>query len=307
MTENEKALARLLFRSKIHEADGDKFEQLFTGIMNYAEIGFQQIKPWGNIGDRKNDGYIKDRGIYHQVYAPEEIKNNYPTVVSKLEEDFNGLAIQWAGIKEFYFVVNDKYHGVNADSEQAIQRIIKRHGLLAGGFLTAKDLEQRLFGLRDDQIISIIGFLPNVQSLAHLDYSVLTEVIGFIMKLPITPKIGKIEFPDWGKKITFNKISELTKRHLEIGVQMVGALDHFLADQPFLSENLQQKLTGLYQAVKGNQLEKLEEQFPGDRLFWELVKQCAPKNEFYVQSAVITIIAKYFESCDVFEKHDESL
>jgi phage-related protein len=29
--------------------------------MNYAEPDFKQIKPWGNIGDRKNDGYIRSK------------------------------------------------------------------------------------------------------------------------------------------------------------------------------------------------------------------------------------------------------
>jgi hypothetical protein len=31
--------------------------------MGYTETDFQQIKPWGRIGDRKNDGYIQSKGI----------------------------------------------------------------------------------------------------------------------------------------------------------------------------------------------------------------------------------------------------
>jgi len=125
----EKTIARHLFQNKIFKADGQIFEELFSAIMNYAETDFQQIKPWGDIGDRKNDGYIKTKGIFYQVYAPEDIRKSYPNVVSKLKDDFDGLKAQWPHVNEFYFVVNDKYKGVNADCEKTIQVIKISHNL----------------------------------------------------------------------------------------------------------------------------------------------------------------------------------
>jgi len=120
MNKQEKALSRKFFKLKIHEANGQAFEDLFTAIMSYTETDFRAITPWGNIGDRKNDGYIKSKGIFFQVFSPKEITKTYPKVVKKLEEDFEGLINQWAPVNEFYFVVNDKYQGVNADCEQTI-------------------------------------------------------------------------------------------------------------------------------------------------------------------------------------------
>ncbi len=116
MNVQEKALARTFFKLKIHEANGQAFEELFTAIMNYSEVDFRSIKPWGNIGDRKNDGYIKSKGIFFQVFSPEEISKSYLKIVKKLNDDFTGLQAQWSPINEFYFVINDKYHGVNAIS-----------------------------------------------------------------------------------------------------------------------------------------------------------------------------------------------
>ena len=123
MTYNQKAQARIFFENKILKADGQAFEDLFTQIMNYKELDFQSIKPWGDIGDRKNDGYIKSRGIFYQVYAPQDIKKSYPKVIDKIKTDFKGLTEQWSNVREFYFVINDKYKGVNADSEQLLQQI----------------------------------------------------------------------------------------------------------------------------------------------------------------------------------------
>ena len=79
-----------MFQNKIHKSDGQAFEDIFTSIMNYVDNDFMSIKPWGNIGDRKNDGYIKRTGTYYQVFAPEDIKNSYPQTIKKLNEDLQG-------------------------------------------------------------------------------------------------------------------------------------------------------------------------------------------------------------------------
>jgi hypothetical protein len=306
MTLQEKTLARKFFKLKIHEANGSRFEDLFTAIMNYYYTDFQQIKPWGNIGDRKNDGYVKSTGTYFQVYAPEEIKNNYPELVSKLEVDFAGLIKQWSPINEFYFVVNDKYLGVNADSEKAIQQLVTTKKLKKGGFITPKDLENTLFGLSDDQILSITGFLPDETLIANIDFSVLNEVIAYIMKLPSIPTVTKIDLPDWDKKIKFNKVGTFTTAHLQIAAQNIGDLNQFLSNEPFLSDNLQKKVSGIYNDIKASKTIDLAAEDSGDLIFWKLVERCSPKNELQFMPAVITIVAKYFESCDVFEKNPDA-
>jgi len=302
MNRDEKAISRILFKLKIHEANGNRFEDIFVAIMNYLDPAFQAIKPWGNIGDRKNDGYIHDKGVFYQVYAPEEIQNSYPDVIRKLENDLEGLLKQWTDVKEFYFVLNDKYRGINADAAQILKNLIKKHNLVDGGFITSKDLERMLFSLEFDQIVNIIGHIPNPNVLASLNFSIVGEVVNFIMRLPIQSRITNIEFPDWDEKINFNKLSPYTKQFLDIAAQKLGSLNEFLANESFLADDLQQKLTGLYTVLKQKDWDTAE-QYSGDYIFWELVKICSPKNESMYESAIITIIAKYFESCDVFEKN----
>jgi len=157
MTQNKKALARIFFENRILKSDKQAFEDLFTEIMNYKEDDFRSIKPWGNIGDRKNDGYIKSKGIFYQVYAPENIENSYPSLIKKIKTDFDGLIKQWNNIQEFYFVLNDKYKGVNPDSEKLLEQIKQDNHLSECKFITAKDLENILFSLSDNQIIKITG------------------------------------------------------------------------------------------------------------------------------------------------------
>lgn len=298
MNSHEKALARILFQNKVYKSDGQAFEDLFTDVMSYADSDFRKIKAWGNIGDGKNDGYIASKGIFYQVFAPEDIRKNYTQAVSKINTDFKGLIKQWDPVKEFYFVVNDKYYGVHANSEQALKRIETNYSLDACGFFTSTDLERTLFQLEDDQIQTIIGLLPN-PDLLHLDYSILNEVVGYIMRIPLKPIIGVIKFPDWHEKIQFNKLTDIPTYHLNHGSQHLGALNTYLNQNITIAEELQKQLSGVYVDIKN---EWKDFNIIGDNIFWELIQRCSPKAEQAYQNAVITIMAKYFESCDIFEE-----
>ncbi len=295
MNNQEKALARNQFKLKIHEANGQAFEDIFTAIMNYVETDFQSIKPWGNIGDRKNDGYIKSKGIFFQVFSPEEITTSYPNVVKKLNGDFNGLLNQWSPVNEFYFVVNDKYQGVNADCEQAIQSIKQDHGLTNSGFKTAADLESLLFSLDEDQIFTIVGFLPDPATI-KLDYSVLSEILSHLMSLSL-PKTqdSRIIYPDWDEKITFNNLDSLEAKYLNDGFLQIGSLDEYLDNQSiFFADEVKDKIREIYT--------ECSKKYSGSELFWDIVNMISTKPETSFQSAGIVLISKYFETCDVFEE-----
>ena len=298
MNSHDKALSRILFQNKVYKSDGQTFEDLFTQIMSYAISDFRKIKAWGNIGDRKNDGYIPSRGVYYQVFAPEDIRKNYPQAISKINTDFQGLINQWNPVNEFYFVVNDKYNGVHADSEQTLKDIEKKHSLDACGFFTSTDLEKQLFELSDDQILAIVGFLPN-PDLLSLDYSALNEVVGYIMQLPLAPIAGEIKFPDWDEKIKFNGLTDYPRFLLNHGSQQLGALNTYLMQNTTLADELQKQMTGVYDVILK---EWKEFRITGDNIFWEIIQKCSPKWEQTYQNAVVTIMAKYFESCDLFEE-----
>lgn len=99
--------------------------------MNKYDSEFTPIKTQGNIGDRKNDGYIPSKGIYYQVYAPERI--DATEAINKIENDIDGLIKYWndvCPIKEYNFVINDKYKGayptINAKILEVGKNIILR-------------------------------------------------------------------------------------------------------------------------------------------------------------------------------------
>lgn len=72
MNASQKAYLRMRFKLLIYQRNGNSFERFFSDIMTQTYSGFRVVKPQSPIGDRKNDGFIEEEGIYYQVYAPEE-------------------------------------------------------------------------------------------------------------------------------------------------------------------------------------------------------------------------------------------
>ena len=299
MNSQEKTLARILFQNKIYKANGQAYEDLFTGIMSESETGFRKIKAWGKIGDQKNDGYIESKGVYYQVYAPEEIEKNYINSVKKIQKDFDGLKEKWTNVQEYYFVINDKFRGVNPESEKILASLKEKHSLKESGFFTSDNLLKELFTLSDDFIETQVGFLPNIEQMTGLDYHILNEVIGFIMEQPIPMSLSDVNLPDWNEKIQFNKLNSYNAELLNKGSYMQGELDKYLEIETTLADDLQKQVTIIYADIKE---EWRDTNADNNNIFWELVNQCSPRQGSAYQNAVLTIMAKYFETCDIFEK-----
>lgn len=174
------SIARNMFHLQVYESDGVRFEDLFSKIMYYKSPDFQQVKPYGNIGDRKNDGFIKGQGVYYQVYAPEDASNNVLAAVNKIKDDFEGLRDYWhdiCPIKKYYFVLNDKYKGSLPQLHKELIVLQSDFNLIDIGVIVAKDLERELFNLPDDMIRSVVGHLPDID---HEEYMFVSGFTCFI-------------------------------------------------------------------------------------------------------------------------------
>jgi hypothetical protein len=163
--------------------------------------------------------------------------------------------------------------------------------------MTAKDLENILFSLDEDQILNITGFIPNPSKIKTLNYSILNEVINHIMEIPLdrSKSIDDIYLPDWDKKIEFNGLSTSIKNLLESGYPKIYSLEKYLENNGnFISEQLRNKLNETYLILKKSK--------KCDDLFWAIVDKLSPFQESSYQTVVIIIMAKYFETCDIFEE-----
>lgn len=148
------------FKLKIHESNGGEYENLFTKIMSYYYPGFDKVKPHGNIGDRGNDGWVYGSGVYYQVYTPEDLPKNDKKSLDKMKSDFKKLHTYWTSIspvKEFYYVVNDKFSGIPPHLTNSIAELKIEYNLNEARVIGAITLENYFQMLSDEQKNYICG------------------------------------------------------------------------------------------------------------------------------------------------------
>lgn len=303
MTQEEKYIARLMFKLKILQNDGQSFENLFIRVMQYHNHNFIPVKPQGPYGDKKNDGFDKQAGKYYQVYAPENIQSKEKETISKLKDDFDGLYKYWNNdyaITEFYYVVNDKYKGVYPTLFPELRKIEQNYPSIKVNPFLSKNLEDIFLGLEDNEIYDVIGYIPNAMNISNIDPSILGEVIDFILNQDTSYQTELIpDNPDFEKKITFNNLSKPVGALLNYGrFQNYVIDDYFYRNSDFAREELRNKFTFFYEdGLKKNYFETNQ----SDTLFLHILNEASPSNKKPIKDAVLVLMAHYFEYCDIFE------
>lgn len=299
MNLQEKVIAHIMFKLKIYQKEGFEFQNFFTEIMNKYDNEFRTIKTQGNLGDRKNDGYISSKGIYYQVYAPEQI--DAKEAIDKIEKDLEGLTNYWDNlckVKEYNFVMNDKYKGAYPTINAKILEVGKKYNINAK-LLLASQLENIFFQLKDEEIIEILGNIINVP-IENLSFSSLNDVIEGIMKLPFKSNESLISPAEMDEKIKFNNLNEEVSNILNQHSIYTGQLEEYFSNKgDFEREKVQQVLTGIYEESK--------EQIKDDAIdsnsirFFYIVDKIKPENSnISIMNAIYILMSYYFEACDIF-------
>ncbi len=299
MNIQEKAIAHAYFKLKIYQKDGYEFQNFFTSIMNKYDSEFTLIKTQGNIGDRKNDGYIPSKGIYYQVYAPEKV--DATEAISKIENDLDGLIEYWndkCPVKEFNFVMNDKYKGAYPTINAKILEVGKKYNITAK-LLLASQIENIFFQLKDEEIIEILGNIISVP-IENLSFSSLNDVIEGIMKMPFKTNDSLIAPAEMEEKIKFNNLNEEVSKILNEHSIYIGQLEEYFSNKgDFEKEKVQQILTGIYEeAIK--KISNDETDSNSIRFFYIVDKITPSKNNISIMNAIYILMSYYFEACDIF-------
>jgi hypothetical protein len=306
MTREEKYYVRIQFKLKIHQSIGQAYEDLFVEVMQKHNRNFRPVKPRGSTGDHKNDGFDKHSGKYYQVYAPEDLaKKHKKYVTDKISNSFRELRTFWDSIgtvKEYYFVVNDRYAGIYAEIEQELANLQAESGITCEPFL-AKDLEALFLSLNEDEIISILGNIVITPALiADVDYKALNEVIDHLLTIELnySAATGIPNNPIFEEKIQFNQLSIQPATLLRTGSYQKHAIEsYFKLNGSFLKEQLKAKFNTLYK--NGVEAYTNQEQ-ANDLVFFDILNLAYPDNRKSIVDAKIVLMAYYFEFCDIFEE-----
>jgi len=276
--------------------------------MKKADSRYTSVKPYGNIGDRKNDGYIKEEGTYFQVYAPEDISKERTIydAVSKLREDFKGLLKHWddlCKIRSFYFVVNDKYKGLDTRINEELLALSKEFPDIDFIQFLATEVEQIFLSLSKSDMMDVIGIIPSTEKLImQIEMGPLQRAVRYVIEnYKIANLTATLNAPEFNMKISFNNLSSPVSNLLNTGSLHMAALDEFFKhDQEFTRDTLQKVFMSYYAESKKIIGDDLDDA-PDIRFFY-MLRKCIPSGAEYVQNAVLVLMSYFFESCDIFEE-----
>lgn len=307
MTSEEHYIAKILFKNRILESDGQNFENLFVDIMTKSNIEFQAVKAYGNIGDKKNDGFVKSTGTYYQVFAPENSRNSKTIhdAVNKLENDFRRLVNNWndiCKIRKFFFVINDKYYGI---APPILEKVIELNNLAEFSEIeidtfSSKNLEAVFDTLDDSQVYDVVGYIPK-QDMPLLEYGALQETISYLINIELDDfETDNLVVPDFDEKIRFNGLSKAVSNMLISASYQEGMLRKYFNENPWYNSILQKKFNAIYEKSKID-VEDSVDGFADRRFFYILSKSCNKKT-MPIETSVLVLMAHYFISCDIFEE-----
>lgn len=304
LSPEERHIQALRFKVRAYQSDGQAFEDIFTAVMQKRYPSFRQIKPQGQFGDRKNDGFESQSGTYYQVFAPEDSWKGDKYGADKVSDDLVGLLAHWNAnddVKAFRYVVNDKYKGIGPEIEQALQTLRSRFPNLnpLNSMLTGQ-LEDEFLRLDQFEQDQILGGLPPHMSPDTVDTDALSNVIHHILSdrgpLPIlTIPVD----PSFERKIAFNNLPEPVASHFRSRNAESGTV--VKAYFQYRSASDKDELAKRFKAFYLHAAQIFDGCLDSPSLiFFQILDRVTIQKTASHQNAALVLMAYFFESCDIY-------
>lgn len=154
MDQLTRAFFEVKFEVRYLRARGNEFQEFFASIMEKRHPSdFIRVRPWGSVGDRKNDGYLRSARQLFQVYAPNEM--TAAEALAKIEEDFAGALPYWKQHFDEWIFVHSSRDGLGPDVTAKLLGLSQKNRrsvqALAWGF---EELRQKVFQLDEPELVS---------------------------------------------------------------------------------------------------------------------------------------------------------
>jgi len=205
------------FRIAFLESKGDGFQRLFERLMSKVHPNdFMACRPWGNVGDRKNDGYLPSARILFQSYAPNDL--SAAEAIKKINEDFEGAKEHWEKyFDEWTFVHNAPDGRLGPHIIEALTRLGQENPRIKIGHCGYEEMLAKFRQLSLLDLESWFGPSLTMEANVNLGYGDLVAVLTHISITPI-PTTSEVKDVSRGK-IEANLLSQPVADFLKIGMQ----------------------------------------------------------------------------------------
>jgi hypothetical protein len=272
------------------------FQDLFSEIMEKRyPSDFQRVRPWGNVGDRKNDGYLRSERRLFQVYAPKTIILR--RTLAKISADFKGAFPYWKEHFDHWTYVHNDRDGLAPDILKLILELERGHEPVRCAIWGFEEIRQIFFEINSDSIASILGPAPTDRDIQNVRFDDLKLVLDNISSR------RAVEGPDLrpvpSDKLRANGLSESVEMLLTAGMKKADLVGTFFSQwyDPTYGDSIAEAFRQKYAQLRAAN-------YLPDDIFRELwsfaggAEKGLPEHE----ASVLAVLAHLFEQCDIFER-----
>ena len=291
----QKAFYNERFENRFYCAKGIEFQSFFERLMSLAyKEDFLACRPWGNRGDKKNDGFLKSKRCLFQVYAPYELSEK--EAVKKITEDFEGAKIHWGRYFSKWVFVHNAPNGLPPHIHQVLLNFEQENEPIK---ITSWGLEELRTVFKTINISDLppwLGYAPTEEAKNNLGFSDLKAVLDSIKSNP-SPRFEPVRDVPMGK-LEANSLSEDTTNLIKAGMTKTHLVEQFFnqSHNATYGEGISASFKSIYN--------ELRTQYTPIRIFSKFQSWAGGDNLGTPehQIAVLAVIAYFFERCDIYEE-----
>lgn len=297
MDEIQRSFYHRELRIAFLENKGAAFERLFSKIMTHAySKDFQTVRPYGNQGDLKCDGFLKNKGTVYQCYAPDSII--LAVLLKKIDEDFNGAVAHWGDKMKCWCFVHNDDRGLPAEAVQKLNDLHSHTPSVVVEQMSYAEIFAIAIKLPQVYLEDLFGVVPTSRTFDKLNFAALKPVILGIQREE--PGNGVPVRPPSSTKLQANDLSEDTAILLTAGRRRERLVEQFFEKwpEPEFGEEIAEGFRKRYHELRSVNL-------TADEIFSCLQDFAGgmdgPPTH---QSSVLAVLCYFFERCDIFEDHE---
>jgi len=293
MDQVTRAFYELHFELAFLKKKADEFQDFFSSVMEKGyPADFTRVRPWGNVGDKKNDGYLKSKRTLFQVYGPNDLAAK--ETIEKIGEDFTGALPHWKEYFDTWVFVHNSKAGLGPDVLKKLLDLETANPPIKVTLWGFQELYDEAFQLDEHHLASLFGPAPSRQGMVDLGLADLAPILDHISGLaPVDdPDIRPVS----SEKLNHNQLSNNVAVLLRAGMGRADLVKKYFKAQPTKKDQIAETFKGKYTEIR-------EQGTPPDEIFAQLQRFAggdllpSPAK----QNGVLAVLAHFFEACDIFE------
>jgi len=285
------------FEIRFLKSKGDAFQTFFEELMSRAyKADFMACRPWGNIGDKKNDGFLKSERRLFQVYAPNELTE--AKTIKKIKEDFAGALAHWRTHFDKWTFVHNAHDGLPHHVQELL---LETERLNPGVKIDPWSLEELRNVFRRLELPDLQSWFNYIPPTAVDEANVGFEDIRIVLEdisARELPQDRPVMSVDRGK-LSANRLSSNVQVLLAAGMIKAPLVKEFFDEyhQPTYGERMAKAFQDRYTELR----DSVPPIHPNE-IYDELQTWTGGDNTGHArQAAVLAVLAYFFERCNIFE------